>query len=127
MPASILLVEDHPTMREAVRAILEGDGHHVAEATDGLAALDRIRRERFDLVLLDLNLPGLSGYELLAAIRGEPGGAALPLVVVTATGDEGRAAALGAGADDYLTKPFSPAALLETVARRLAAPGAPGA
>jgi CheY-like chemotaxis protein len=127
MPGSILLVEDHPTMRDAVRAILEGDGHRVTEATDGLAALDRIRDGRFDLVLLDLNLPGLSGHELLAAIRGEPAGAELPVIVVTATGEEGRADALGAGADDYVTKPFGPAALLEKVARLLAAPGAPGA
>lgn len=127
MVAAILLVEDHPTMREAMRMILEAEGHRIAEAADGRAALEQLRANRFDVILLDLNIPGLSGIDLLQAIRSEPAAAGVCVVVVTATGEEGRAAAMAAGADDYFTKPFSPAALLATVERASGASGSPEA
>lgn len=125
MAGTILLVEDHPTMREAMRLILEGDGHLVEEAADGQTAIDRLREGTFDLVLLDLNIPGLSGEDLLTAIRADPVTAGVHVLVVTATGEEGRASALRAGADGYFTKPFSPTALLRTVETALAARGSP--
>lgn len=125
--ARLLLVEDHPTMRGAVRVILEAEGYEVAEAADGLAALASIQREPPDLVVLDLNIPGLSGEEVLRAIRADPATAGVRVVVATAEGDEGRGAAMRLGADEYVTKPFGPAALLRTVARVLAGSGSSGA
>ena len=126
MAIRILVVEDHPTMREAMRLVLEGEGFDIAEAADGDSALESIRRARPDLVFLDLNIPGTSGPEVLSAVRGQPETASIRVIVVTATGEEGRADALALGADGYFTKPFSPAALLETVARVLGGPSAPG-
>jgi two-component system alkaline phosphatase synthesis response regulator PhoP len=117
----ILLVEDHPTMREATRMILEGEGHEVDEAPDGHQALAKLHDERYDLVLLDLNIPGLPGPDLLAALRSDPATVGVHVVVVTATGEEGRAEAMRLGADGYFTKPFGPTELLATVARVLAA------
>ena len=124
--ATILVVDDHPSMRDAVRVVLESERHDVREARDGDVAIAEIRRDPPDLILLDLQVPRLGGLELLSAIRDEPTAASTPVVVMTATGEEGRRGALAAGAIDYLTKPFSPAALLQTVARALGAPGSPG-
>ena len=126
MTIRILVVEDHPTMRGAMRLVLEGEGFDISEAADGDAALESIERERPDLVFLDLNIPGTSGPDVLTAIRGEPATSSVRVIVVTATGEEGRADALALGADGYFTKPFSPAALLETVARVLDGPPAAG-
>lgn len=121
MAGRILLVEDHPTMREATKMILEVEGHVVDEAADGHAALARLHDARYDLVLLDLNIPGLPGPDLLAAIRADAAISGVHVIVVTATGEEGRASALRLGADGYFTKPFGPTELLQTVARVLAA------
>jgi two-component system phosphate regulon response regulator PhoB len=125
MTARILLVEDHPTMREATRLILDGAGFQVDEASDGDAALERLRGARYDLVLLDLNIPGLAGPDLLAAIRADAAIADVHVIVVTATGEEGRASALRLGADGYFTKPFGPTELLRTVATVLEGSGPP--
>jgi len=118
----ILIVEDHATMREAMRMILEGDGFEVDEASDGPSALAAIRRDPPDLVLLDLHIPGADGPGVLDELKGDPRTAEVRVLVVTATGEEGRADALAHGADDYFIKPFSPAALLSTVARMLDRP-----
>ena len=117
--ASILIVEDHPTMREAMRLVLEEGGYDVEEAIDGEAGLAAVQAEPPDLVLLDLNIPVLSGEEVLEAMRGDASTSEVLVVVVTATGEEGRARSLARGADDYLTKPFSPPVLLQTVERAL--------
>ncbi len=117
--ATILIVEDHPTMRDAMRLVLEEDGHDVEEASDGETGLDAVRAHPPDLVLLDLNIPVLSGADVLEALRADPATDAVLVVVVTATGEEGRARSLAQGADDYITKPFSPLALLRTVERVL--------
>ena len=127
MQRRILIVEDHPTMREAMRLVLEGEGFVIEEAADGATALDAIRRQPPDLLFLDLNIPGTSGTEVLASVKAEPRSAATRVIVVTATGEEGRAAALRLGADEYFTKPFSPTALLRTVERVLGADAPPGA
>lgn len=125
MSGSILIVEDHPTMREAMRLVLEGEGYVLHEAADGAAALEVIRTIRPDLVFLDLNIPGTSGSEVLTALRSDPETAGVHVIVVTATGEEGRAEALRLGADDYVTKPFSPIALLRTVEQVLGGSGSP--
>ncbi len=117
--ATILIIEDHPTMRDAMRLVLEEDGHDVEDAADGQAGLAAVRAHPPDVVLLDLNIPVLSGTEVLEALREDPATADVLVVVVTATGEEGRAPSLAQGADDYITKPFSPLALLRTVERVL--------
>lgn len=106
-------------MRAAIRAVLEPAGHQVAEAGDGTGALRSIRESPPDLVVLDLNIPGIGGEDLLAELKGSPATRDVTVVVVTAAGEEGRAAAMAAGADAYFTKPFGPAALLRTVSQAL--------
>ena len=115
MSARILIVEDHPTMREAMRLVLEGEGFDIDEASDGAQALVAVQEERPDLVLLDMGIPGVSGPEVLAAVKSDPATSEVRVIVVTATGEEGRAAAMAGGADHYFTKPFSPIALLNAV------------
>ncbi len=115
MSARILIVEDHPTMREAMRLVLEGEGFDIDEASDGDQALAAVESERPDLVLLDMSIPGISGPDVLAAVKRDPGSSKVRVIVVTATGEEGRAAAMAGGADHYFTKPFSPIALLQAV------------
>ncbi len=127
MATRILIVEDHPTMREAMRLVLEGEGFDIDEAADGHRAMERIRLAPPDLLFLDLNIPGFSGAEVLHAVKTDPATAAMRVIVVTATGEEGRAAALRLGADEYFTKPFSPTALLRTVERVLASGESPEA
>jgi DNA-binding response OmpR family regulator len=123
----ILIVEDHPTMREAMRLVLEGEGFAIDEAADGEAALASIHASPPDLLFLDLNIPGTSGTGVLEAVRADPACADVRVIVVTAAGEESRAGALRLGADEYFTKPFSPTALLQTVERVLAGGATQGA
>jgi CheY-like chemotaxis protein len=123
----ILIVEDHPTMREAMRLVLEGEGFVIEEAADGETALAAIHGSPPDLLFLDLNIPGTSGTGVLGAVRADPALADVRVIVVTAAGEEGRAEALRLGADEYFTKPFSPTALLRTVERVLAGGATQGA
>jgi two-component system phosphate regulon response regulator PhoB len=115
MSARILIVEDHPTMREAMRLVLEGEGFDIDEASDGDQALSAVHEGPPDLVLLDMNVPGTTGADVLAAMKKDPATSDVRVIVVTATGEEGRAAAIAGGADHYFTKPFSPIALLQAV------------
>ena len=117
--ASILIVEDHPTMRDAMRLVLEEDGHQVEEASDGEAGIAMVRDRAPDVVLLDLNIPVVSGAEVLETLKSDPATAEVLVLVVTATGEEGRRKAIAQGADGYITKPFSPLALLRSVERVL--------
>jgi DNA-binding response OmpR family regulator len=123
----ILIVEDHPTMREAMRLVLEGEGFAIEEAADGEAALAAIHASPPDLLFLDLNIPGTSGTGVLEAVRADPACVGVRVIVVTAAGEESRAEALRLGADEYFTKPFSPTALLQTVERVLAGGATQGA
>jgi len=123
----ILIVEDHPTMREAMRLVLEGEGFAIEEAADGDTALASIHASPPDLLFLDLNIPGTSGTGVREAVRADPACADVRVIVVTAAGEESRAEALQLGADEYFTKPFSPTALLQTVERVLAGGATQGA
>ena len=125
-PVKILIVEDHQTMREAMRLVLEPEGFEISEAGDGDAALQAVEAERPDLVFLDVNIPGSSGEEVLKRLKGDPATSGIRVIVVTATGEEGRDHLVGMGADGYFTKPFSPIALLQTVERVLGADGPSG-
>jgi DNA-binding response OmpR family regulator len=120
--ADILIVEDHPTMREAMRLILEHEGFDIREAPDGGTALTMARERRPDLMFLDLNIPGTSGADVLSELKGDPSTEDIRVIIVTATGEEGREFVLSLGADEYFTKPFSPTALLRTVERVLEGP-----
>jgi DNA-binding response OmpR family regulator len=117
--ADIMIVEDHPTMREAMRLILEHEGFEIREAPDGAAALAMAREQPPDLMFLDLNIPGTSGANVLSELKGDPATKGVRVIIVTATGEEGRDFVLSLGADEYFTKPFSPTALLRTVEKVL--------
>lgn len=114
-----MIVEDHPTMREAMRMVLEHEGFEIREAGDGHAALAMVRDRPPDLLFLDLNIPGTSGAEVLRVLKSDPDTADVRVIIVTATGEEGRDYVLSLGADEYFTKPFSPLALLRTVEKVL--------
>jgi DNA-binding response OmpR family regulator len=123
--ADILIVEDHPTMREAMRLILEHEGFEIREASDGATALSMVRDRHPDLMFLDLNIPGLSGADVLTELKSDPATSGIRVIIVTATGEEGREYVLSLGADEYFTKPFSPTKLLQTVERVLGGPSEP--
>jgi DNA-binding response OmpR family regulator len=112
----ILLVDDERAIVESLRYALEQEGYDVLEAGEGGEALDMARRESPDLVLLDIMLPGMSGFEICRILRRE---STVPILMLTARGDEpDRVVGLDLGADDYITKPFS---LREVLARVRAA------
>jgi type II secretory ATPase GspE/PulE/Tfp pilus assembly ATPase PilB-like protein len=109
---TVLLVEDEAPLRLALRDLLEHDGFIVHEAEDGIVALDEIDRRAPDAVVLDLNLPRLDGYAVLARLRARPATFALPVIVLTAKADEdNEVRVFELGANDFLTKPFRPRAL----------------
>lgn len=109
---TVLLVEDEDGLRKVMRDLLEREGFRVAEAPDGVQALDQVDRVAPDIVVLDLNLPGLDGYTVLQQLRSRPATARLPVVVLTAKGDEeNEVRVFELGADDFLTKPFRAKAL----------------
>jgi type II secretory ATPase GspE/PulE/Tfp pilus assembly ATPase PilB-like protein len=110
---TVLLVEDEAPLRQVLRELLERDGFDVLEVGDGAMALDEIDRSAPDAVVLDLNLPGLDGYAVLAHLRARPATVDLPVVVLTAKADEdNEVRVFESGANDFLTKPFRPRALI---------------
>jgi len=107
--ARIVLVEDEPDIAEVLRYNLEREGFRVEVEPRGDTALESIRRSPPDLVLLDLMLPGLDGLEIARALKRDESTAGLPIVMLTARGEEvDRIVGLELGADDYVAKPFSP-------------------
>jgi two-component system KDP operon response regulator KdpE len=120
----VLVVDDEPQLRRALRAALVTQGYEVQDAPTGEAALECVRKVRFDLVLLDLNMPGIGGLETCRQLRANSSVAVIMLTV--SDGEKSKVAALDAGADDYVTKPFGLPELLariRAVLRRL--PGTP--
>jgi len=113
---SVLVVDDEPAIRRFLRTSLEVQGYRVLEAADGAAALQAMRANAVDVVVLDLGLPGIDGHEVIRRLRA--GGSSVPIVVLSSRTDErGKVDALDLGADDYLTKPFG----IEELAARLRA------
>jgi two-component system response regulator RegX3 len=109
----ILLVEDEKSIRSAVAAYLEREGYWVTPAEDGQVALDEFEKHKFDVIVLDLMLPKVSGEEVCRRIRNASD---VPIIMLTAKGEEAdRIAGLELGADDYLVKPFSPRELVARV------------
>ncbi|MBP7691861.1 MAG: response regulator transcription factor [Anaerolineales bacterium] len=126
MPPTILVVDDEPQIVKVLRGYLEQAGFRVITAGDGPAALAQHKREQPDLVLLDLNLPGLDGLDVARRLRAV---SPVPIIMVTARVEESdRLVGLELGADDYVLKPFSPkevVARVRAVLRRAAAEPAP--
>ena len=113
MPESILVVEDDEAIADAVSYALQAEGFAVETARDGERALDLARDRAYDLMVLDLRLPGLSGIEVCRTLRSESG---IPILMLTAKDSElDRVVGLEVGADDYVTKPFSMAELMSRV------------
>jgi Tfp pilus assembly pilus retraction ATPase PilT/CheY-like chemotaxis protein len=110
--ATILLVDDEDALRRVMRDLLARDGYEVVEARTGVEALDQVDRHAPDVVVLDLNLPGLDGYSVLAELRSRPATRDIPVIVLTAKGDEdNEVRVFELGADDFLSKPFRAKAL----------------
>ena len=114
--ARVLVVDDQPPNVRLLEAILTPRGYEVSSASSGEEALGKIAESEPDLVLLDIVMPGMDGYEVCRRIRERTETAYLPVVMVTASGDEQKVKALEAGADDFLTKPINQSELLARVA-----------
>lgn len=120
MPAKILIVDDYADNRELLRLMLESVGHQVSEAEDGRIGLEMAHAEMPDLILVDLSMPQLDGWEVLSHLRADEVTRHIPCVAVTAAADGIRGRALERGFDAYLPKPFRRIELIETVERMLA-------
>ncbi len=117
MPDKILVVEDEPSLQETLVYNLEKQGYSVEVVGDGLSALEAARRKKPELILLDIMLPGLDGFEVCKILRKEM---TVPILMLTARDDEiDRVVGLEVGADDYLTKPFSMRELMARVKAQL--------
>ncbi len=127
MAERILLIEDEPNITEAISFVLKRAGMDVKTHANGTGALEVIARVRPDVLVLDVMLPGESGYEILRALRADPATRALPVLMLTARGqDKDRDLARQLGATRFMTKPFSNAEVLETVRALAAGAGAGG-
>ena len=120
----ILIADDEPDLRRMLTAYLKAEGFEPSVAADGPQALERVRAEAPDLVVLDVGMPGIDGFEVLQRIRADSD---VPVIMLTARSEEvDRVVGLTVGADDYVTKPFSPrelAARIKAVLRRGRRPG----
>ncbi len=105
----LIIIEDEPDILEVLHYNLKRDGHEVFIATDGITGLSLIKREKPDLVLLDLMLPGMDGLEICSAVKNDPSTQNIFIIMLTAKSEESDVVlGLGVGADDYVAKPFSP-------------------
>lgn len=121
MSAKVLLIEDEPNIIEAIGFVLTRNGLSVRTHSDGVNAVDAVRRELPDIVILDVMLPGRSGYEILEELRQDGEVGAIPVLMLTARGQtRDREMAERAGASRYMTKPFSNADVLSAVQDLLA-------
>ena len=123
MSRKMLTVDDSPSVRKLVKFTLKAKGYEVSSAGDGLEALDLLKQEVFDAIILDINMARLNGLEFLSAIKADAQSAGLPVIMLTTEGqddDKDKAVALGATA--YMVKPFKPTQLLMLLEKIL--PGA---
>ena len=124
--ATILVIEDNPANMKLAVFMLESAGYSVRSATDAEAGLALARKERPDLILMDIQLPGMDGLSATVQLKQDPQTRAIPVIALTAlamNGDEARIRA--AGCDAYVAKPMRYRQVLETIASQLAAAGAP--
>jgi phosphate regulon transcriptional regulator PhoB len=112
----ILIVDDEPDLVELVSYNLRKEGFKVSSASNGEDALEKVRKDGYDLIILDLMLPGIQGAELCRMLRGNPKTETIPVIMLTAKGElADKIRGLETGADDYMTKPFSPKELVARV------------
>lgn len=122
MSGHVLLIEDEPNIIEAIRFILSREGWRVDTHSNGVDAVEAVRNRAPDVVILDVMLPGKSGYDILRELRDDPQTADLPVLMLTARGqNKDREMAERAGASRFMTKPFSNSEVLDAV-RALRAP-----
>lgn len=104
-PVSILVVDDNPEIREIIQILLQGEGFSIEQAKNGMEALEALQRQAFDLIILDIMMPGMSGYQTCLEIRKQSNA---PILFLSAKGQEGdKTLGFSSGGDDYLVKPFS--------------------
>jgi len=116
MKIKILVVDDEKDILELVAYNLQKEGFRIDTCQDGEAALEKVRNEKFDLLILDLMLPGMQGMELCRILKTGEDTASIPIIMLTAKGEElDKVLGLEMGADDYITKPFSPRELIARV------------
>ena len=116
MSKRILVIEDQEDNRQIVRDLMTASGYELIEATTGEEGLEAASRERPDLILMDIQLPGIDGYEVTRRIKADPKLRKIPIIAVTSyalSGDDKKAFA--AGCDGYVTKPYSPRLLLAKI------------
>ena len=119
-PSRILVVDDNASNRDLLTRRLQRQGHTVLQAEDGTSALALVEKEALDLVLLDLMMPGISGYDVLALLKGDPRFREIPVIMISALSElDSIVRCIEAGADDYLAKPFDPTLLRARVGSSL--------
>jgi CheY-like chemotaxis protein len=119
-PRRVMLVDDDASLRMMYRFNLEASGVEVMEAGDGEAALELLQTELPDVILLDVMMPGIDGWEVAARLASDPRTRELPMIFITARADDAaRSRGLGLGAAGYLTKPFNPVSLADEIERIL--------
>src|SRR5436309_5789770 len=111
----ILVVDDTPQNVKLLEVLLLARGHQVLSAPSGEEALRAVANDHPDLVLLDILMPGMDGYEVCRQLRADPETRVLPIVMITASGEQEKVKALEVGADDFITKPFDKSELLARV------------
>ena len=121
MPKKILIVEDDPSFSRAINHIVEKEGYEVITASNGMTGLRMAKEENPDLLILDVMLPGLDGFEICSRLRQDPPTTELPIIMLSAKGQEAdKTTGLKVGANEYLTKPVDRTLLLEKVTSLLA-------
>jgi two-component system alkaline phosphatase synthesis response regulator PhoP len=126
MARKILVVDDDPAALRLVQYTLQQEGYEVITASNGLDGLRKANSEAPDLLVLDVMLPGIDGFEVASRLRAQPSTAGIPIIMVSAKAREmDRATGLKVGADDYVTKPADPAEISRRVAGLLARKGIP--
>jgi len=122
-PARILIIEDEPAIADNLAALLAAKGHKVATCLEGVEGVARVRKETFDLLLLDVMLPRMSGFDVCKLLRSDPKTRKLKIIMVTGLGRMGDVEeAFRAGADDYLIKPFDSVRLFKKIEKVMATP-----
>ena len=118
--STVLVVEDSPAQREMITDLLRGSGLNVSVATDGVEALEHIQTHPPDIVILDIVMPRMNGYELCRRLKNDPITQAVPVVMCSSKGEEfDRYWGIKQGADAYIAKPFQPTELVGTVKQLL--------
>ncbi len=118
--ASILAVDDSTSLRQMVSFALQGEGHDVVQAEDGVAGLQAAKSKDFDLVITDVNMPNMDGISLIRELRSLPAYRSTPLLMLTTeAGDDKKSQGKAAGATGWIVKPFNPEKLLNVISRVL--------